>query len=62
MAKRKVNEAEYNLTYAALRLIEYLYQQGKIKKNVFVNILKEYSECIDISPFKSYTEYNSYQN
>lgn len=28
--------------FAALKLIELLYQQGKIEKHVYVNICKEY--------------------
>lgn len=55
IVKKKLSEEEYNLTYAALKLIENLFQQGKIKKHVFRNILNEYSDRIDISAFKCYT-------
>ena len=41
-----------NKTFAALKLIEYIYHCGMIKKHVFTNILMEYSDRIDISQFK----------
>ena len=42
---------EYSTTFAALKLIEYLYHSGMIQKHVFQNILSEYSDRIDISAF-----------
>lgn len=55
MTKKKLSEDEYNLTYAALKLIENLFKQGKIQKHIFKNILNEYSDRIDISQFRCYT-------
>ena len=40
--------------YAAIKLIENLYKQGKIKKHIFKNILNEYKDYIDISEFQCY--------
>ena len=53
--KRKISEEEYTNTYAALKLIENLFKQGKIKKHIFKNILDDYGDVIDISTFKCYT-------
>ncbi len=52
--KRRISDEEYNKTFAALKLIENLYKKGKIKQIVFKNILKDYADTIDISPFKCY--------
>ena len=41
-----------NALFAAVKLIEYIYHCGMIKKYVFQNILKEYSERIDVSRFQ----------
>ena len=41
-----------NKTFAALKLIVYIYHCGMIKKHIFTNILMEYSDRIDISQFK----------
>lgn len=49
--KTILSEEEYNTTYAALKLIEALYKQGKVQKHVYNNILLECSEKIDISNF-----------
>lgn len=40
--------------YAALKLIEYLYKNKKIKEHIYKNILYEYRNHIDISDFKCY--------
>lgn len=40
--------------YAALKLIENLVKQGRVKERVFVNILKDYKNDIDISQFECY--------
>lgn len=49
-------EQERQKTYAALKLIEYLYKQKKISKCVFINIINEYKNKIDISDFQCYTK------
>ena len=41
--------------YAALKLIEYLYKQQKISKYIFINIINEYKNKVDISDFQCYT-------
>ena len=48
-------EQEKQKIYAALKLIEYLYKQQRISKCVFINILNEYKNKIDISDFQCYT-------
>jgi len=53
--KNKLSEEEYNLTYAALKLIENLFKQGKIKKHVFKNILNDFKDTIDLTQFLCYT-------
>lgn len=55
MPKQKISEHDADTLYAALRLIENLYKQGRVKKCVFRNIIKECSEKIDITPFQCYT-------
>ena len=55
LMKKKISEEEYNITYAALKLIENLFKQGRIKQHIFKNILDDYKESIDISAFKCYT-------
>lgn len=55
LMKKKLSEEEYNITYAALKLIENLFKQGRIKQHIFKNILDDYKESIDISAFKCYT-------
>lgn len=52
--KRKISEEEYNATYAALKLIENLFKQGRVKKHIYKNILADYADVIDISGFKCY--------
>ena len=39
------------VTFAALKLIEALYLQGKIKSHVYKNILKENSRVVDATEF-----------
>ena len=56
--KRKISEEEYNATYAALKLIENLFKQGRVKKHIYKNILSDYADVIDISGFKCYNWYN----
>lgn len=53
--KRKLSDEEYDITYAALKLIENLFKQGKIKKHIFKNILNEYKDSIDLTQFLYYT-------
>lgn len=48
-------EQEKQKTYAALKLIEYLYKQQKIPKYIFINIINEYKNKIDIFDFQCYT-------
>ena len=55
MQKRKISEEEYNRIFAALKLIEALFLDGKIKYHVFKNILYDYDDIIDLSMFKCYT-------
>ena len=39
------------LCFAALKLIEQLYRDGKISAFMFRNILEEYSDIVDIGEF-----------
>lgn len=39
------------ITFAALKLIEELYHQGKIKKHIYENILKDNAKIVDITQF-----------
>lgn len=39
------------LCFAALKLIEQLYRDGKISASQFRNILEEYSDLVDIGEF-----------
>lgn len=43
-----------NKIYSALKLIENLYKQGLIDKHIFLNILNDHKDCVDISEFKHY--------
>lgn len=47
---------EYSPDYyfAALKLIEQLYKDGKIPKYMFKNILKDYADKVDLSAFVIY--------
>lgn len=47
---------EYNSGYyfAALKLIEQLYKDGKIPKHMFLNILTDYANVVDLSAFADY--------
>lgn len=47
-------EEEKNKIYAALKLIEALYKNGKIPKHVFKNILEEKKNIIDLKDFQCY--------
>ncbi len=49
--KTGIDSAEYSTIFAALKLIECLYQNGVIQRHIFRNILEEYSDRIDISRF-----------
>ncbi len=49
--KTNLFEEEYNTTYAALALIKALYEQGKVEKHVYKNILLECANKIDTSDF-----------
>lgn len=46
-------EAKNNpqLCFAALKLIEQLYRDGKISESVFHNILDDYANVVDVSEF-----------
>ena len=37
--------------FAALKLVEKLYKDGKIEKTVFENVLEQYSDKVDITKF-----------
>ncbi len=50
---RERNKDE-ELKYAALKLIENLYEKGLIEKHIFQNILKEYGQKLDFLPSKRY--------
>ena len=52
---KKIDEQEYNKIFAALKLIENLFKQGRIKEYIFRNILNDYKEYVDIAAFKCYT-------
>ncbi len=47
-----IKENNPNLIFAALKLIEQLYRDGKISETEFKNILKDWSEIVDISKFR----------
>lgn len=53
------NKIDKNTVYAALKLIEYLYKNGKIKQHVFKNIVDEYKDYIDVSEFQYYNLYTA---
>ena len=48
------NSREYRTTYAALKLIEYLFQKEQISGTVYRNILRDYGDEVDLSDFKCY--------
>ena len=52
--QKQISKTEKEKIYAAIKLIENLYKQGKIKKHIFKNILNEYNDYIDISEFQCY--------
>lgn len=52
--QKQISKNEKETIYAALKLIENLYKQGKIKQHIFKNILNEYKGYIDISEFQCY--------
>lgn len=52
MVKKKITEDERDKIYAAIKLIEALFQQGKIPLYVFRNILNEHKNIIDLDEFK----------
>lgn len=37
--------------FAALKLIEQVYKDGKIPKHMFQNILNDYADIVDVSAF-----------
>ena len=47
-------EDNLGIYFAALKLIEQLYKDGKIPKYVFQNILKDYADVVDLSAFVDY--------
>ena len=48
------NSREYRTTYPALKLIECLFQKEQISGTVYRNILRDYSDEVDLSDFKCY--------
>lgn len=52
--QKQISKNEKETIYAALKLIENLYKQGKIKQHIFKNVLNEYKDYIDISEFQCY--------
>lgn len=54
--QKQISKNEKETIYAAIKLIENLYKQGKIKKYIFKNILSEYNDYIDISEFQCYNQ------
>ena len=51
--KKKEDSTYY---FAALKLIEQLYKDGKIPKFMFRNILNEFADFVDLSAFVDYDE------
>ncbi len=49
--KKSVSGRNEYIVFAALKLIEALYQDGKIKPHVYENILKDNSKIVDITQF-----------
>lgn len=52
--RKKVSQKEYNETYAALKVLQAMFKEGKIKEHVFKNILNDHKEVIDLSEFQCY--------
>lgn len=52
--QKQISKNEKETIYAALKLIENLYKQGKIERHIFKNILNEYESYIDISELQCY--------
>ena len=52
--RKKLSTEEQDRTFFALKLIEALLKDGKIKPHVFKNILNEYKDVIDVSRFSCY--------
>lgn len=48
-----VKEEESGYYFAALKLIQQLYVDGKISELVFKNIINEYADEIDVSSFST---------
>ena len=48
------NSKEYRTTYAALKLIEYLFQKGQISDTVYRNILRDYGDEVDLSDWNAF--------
>ena len=40
------------MCFAALKLIEQLYQDGQLPAHIFRNILADYTDIVDLSKFK----------
>ena len=51
---KKREDSDYY--FAALKLIEQLYKDGKIPKFMFQNILNEFADFVDLSAFVDYDE------
>lgn len=48
----KTTEEEKDKIHSAIKLIEYLYHQGLIKRQVFLGILNEYNNRINTNDFQ----------
>lgn len=49
--KRNIFNTNSAYCFAALKLIEQLYRDGKITALIFSNILKDYADIVDVSEF-----------
>ncbi len=61
MCRNIVSQKEYDMIYAALKLIENLYKQGLIKQYIYRNILADYKDIVDIREFE-HTIHNNIKN
>lgn len=50
----KRSNEEVDKIFASLKLIECLFHRGMIKQHVFLNILNDYKDCVDVSQFRCY--------
>lgn len=47
---------DHQINYIALKMIEILYQENKIKEIVYRNIMNEFSTIMDVSEFSCYAQ------